>query len=73
MNPQRTYRQIVLLEYEQWMPQMRAGVEVQFATLEKLREFTGSTRNDGRGFLTAFAIPYEEIVLKISKSISNAG
>jgi hypothetical protein len=73
LHTMEDYLRDLLLEYERWMPPLRVGAAVQFATLEKLRAFTGSTRDEGKTFLTSFADPYEKIVSRISLSISRMG
>jgi hypothetical protein len=64
------YLRELLSEYEKWMPELRAGAKIPFPTLEKLIEFTGATRQVGRGFLKSFALPHEEVVLMISRAIA---
>jgi len=70
LHTMEDYLRNLLREYEECMPQLRAEASVQFATLVRLRAFTGSTRDEGEIFLTDFADPYEQIVSKIGRSIA---
>ncbi len=66
------YLRAILSEYEQFAPQLGSENPPSFVDLERLDEFTGTTKRKFKGgrFLINYWGPYEKIISKISTAIS---